>query len=227
MGRSCLKPALVLIVLLLAGLQTSASAGTASVYREKVDGYAFGFAGDCPAEPPAEPLVCTEWIIQPLRAGAADGGGGGVAPPKTPWELFLLRHTLTFPGGGGEGVESNVALAFVPVTDVTFDREHLRYASVRATDVVMSDGTTADVDAQWVGTSDRFVYGNDGPALEDFGLVPRHVNDDCLTANYQGHQKFRLAHMDAVVNGVQYGYDGGYISFNNFVFIEVHKQRCA
>jgi hypothetical protein len=216
---------MLLGLMLLLVAPAAALSRTASVYREKVNGYASGYAGDCPDVAPALPGVCTEWFISPFRAGVAQDGGG-VAPPKSSWDLFLLHHTLTFPGGGGDPEESDVALAFVPVSAVTYDRQHLRYASVRATDIPLSDGTTADVDARWEATSDRFVFGNNGPALADFGLV-RHVNDECLTANYQGHQKFRIARMDATVNGLHYSYEGGFISLNHFVFVEVHKHGCT
>jgi hypothetical protein len=55
------------------------------------------------------------------------------------------------------------------------------------------------------------------------------VNEECLKANYQAHQKFRMARMEATVNGVHYTYDGlfAYIAFNHFVFKETIPSRCT
>jgi hypothetical protein len=108
---------------------------------------------------------------------------------------------------------------------VTYDRQHLAFASVK-TQIPLTDGTTADVDFHWTAISDRSVYGNDGIALGDFGLI-RHYVDKCSTQVNQAHQKFRVAEMTGTLNGAPVhtysSFPAGYISFNHFVFIDVSK----
>ena len=107
---------------LLAVVPVTAAAQDTTVAREKVHGVASGFAGNCPDELPAVPMVCTEWVIEPFDAPFVVGGGSVASQG---WQLNLLCHTLTFSGGDDEPVESDVAFAQVPVTDVTFDQPHL------------------------------------------------------------------------------------------------------
>jgi hypothetical protein len=146
----------------------------------------------------------------------------------SPWQLLAIRHTLTFPGGGADPDESDVAFAFVDGADVTFDRQHLASATVRAHGLSLSDGSTVDLDATWTAVTGRLVAGNNGPALGEYGLV-RHLHEDCLTVNNQVHQKLRNARVDAVVDGVSSAYDGAFafISFNQFIGVEVHPRACA
>ena len=94
-----------------------------------------------------------------------------------------------------------------------------------------SSKSTVDVDLEWRAISDRFVYGNNGPALSDFGLTRHHV-DNCSTQVNQGHQKFRLAAMAGTVNDEPVrsytAFPAGYISFNQFVFIDaMHGELCG
>jgi hypothetical protein len=209
-----------------AAAPSDASSPSGAMTIEKVDGIFRGYPGDCPDELPATPLVCHEWDITAFKAGGTFTDGG-VSPPKTPWILLALHHTLTFPGDGDEPVESDAVNGFVEGADVTFDREHLSQASVQAPALHLSDGTVVDFQATFTAWSDRMLWGNNGPSLEDFGLV-KHLHTDCFTTVSQGHQKVRLAHVVAVVDGVESRYDGiyGYISFNQFITVEVYPHNC-
>ncbi len=200
--------------LLLAG--TAQAAPSASTGQVKVDGYLIGYPGDCGDTAPAAPLVCHEWVLNAYRHNGSS------------WQLLALRHTLTFPGAGADPDESDVAFAFVDGADVSFDRQHLSSATVRAHGLSLSDGSTVDLDATWTAVTDRLVAGNDGPALGEYDLV-RHVHEDCLTANNQVHQKLRNARVDAVIDGVPSVYDGAFafISLNQFISVEVHARACA
>jgi hypothetical protein len=203
------------------------SDGASTTITEKVDGFVKGYPGDCPDQLPPTPLVCHEWDITLYRNGTT-AEPGGVAPPHSRWVLLALRHTLTFAGDGSEPVESDVGFGFVDGADVTFDREHLAYASVRAPGLALTDGTVVDLAAAWTAKSDRAVFGNDSPALDDFGLV-RHFHDDCVTVVNQGHQKIRRARVQAVVNGTTTSNDGwdNLISTSQFTEIEVHPKSCS
>ena len=229
----------VFVVALLAaaavlGLVAAAvSAGSATVARFKVDGYAFAAFGTCPDTPDLPPAgtVCRDAFVLMAREGVAVGGGP-VAPPKTQWYAILREATLTF-DGTDEPTETDVRFGVLPVVDaaaVSYDREHLGFASLRAT-IPMDDGTDAAVDLEWSAISERFVYGNDGPALADFGLDRHHV-DRCSTQVNQGHQKFRLAAMTGRIDGhpVQsyVSFPSAYISFNLFVSVDVaHGKLCS
>jgi hypothetical protein len=218
------------IALAMAGTPASLSAPPAgttlsgSVSIEKVDGIFRGWPGDCPDELPAEPLVCHEWDITVYRIHTHDEPGDG-APVDSTWVLLALRHTLSFPGGDGEPEESDVGQGFRENADVDFDQQHLASATVRAPDLALSDGTTVDLEATWTATSPRFHWGNDGPALEEFGLV-RHLKEECLNMVAQGHQNYRPARVDAVVDGVETSYTGvfAFLAFNQFI---VHQTRPA
>jgi hypothetical protein len=123
-------------------------------------------------------------------------GGGSVAPPRTPWSVFINQATLTFVDDEGNVEVSDERVGFLPVVDpanVTYDPEHLAFASLEA-EIPWDDGSVAQVDFQWEAISDREVYGNDGPSLDEFGLVRKYV-DKCTTQVNQGHQKFRVSSM--------------------------------
>lgn len=216
------------VVLAMAGTSSATpTSRSASVDIEKVDGYLHGYPGDCPAELPPTPLVCREWDIEVYRNGTNDEPGG-VAPPHSRWVLLALRHTLAFAGDGSEPVESDVGFGFVDGADVTFDREHLQYASVRAPALALSDGSVVNLVVTWTATSDRAVYGNDSPALAGFGLV-HHLHEDCVNMVSQGHQKVRQAHVEANADGVVWTADGvgNVISTSQFNVVEVHPQSCS
>jgi hypothetical protein len=200
-----------------------------SVARFKVTGYAFAVVGNCP-QMPDPGTVCREAFIQVARESVAIDGGG-LAPPKTPWGAFYYESTVTFQAGG-DAVETDIRWGFLDFIDpsaVTYDRQHLEFASVDA-EIPLSDGSAVAVDMDWHAVSERFVYGNDGPALSDFGLIRHHV-DRCSTQVNQGHQKFRVAAMTGTVNGsAVHSYANsvaGFISLNHFVFIDAaHGQVC-
>lgn len=204
-----------------------AGGSSASTITEKVDGFVKGYIGDCPDDLPPAPLVCHEWDVTLYRNGTT-AEPGGIAPPHSRWVLLALRHRLTFAGDGSEPVESDVGFGFIDGADVTFDQQHLGYASVRAPDLGLTDGTSVDFAATWTVTTPRAVYGNDSPALDDFGLV-RHLHEDCLTVVNQGHQKIRRARVELVVDGTTTSDDGRYnlISTSQFTEIEVHPKSCG
>ena len=157
-------------------LVTPAAVADSSVARFKTDGYMFADFGNCPdvPEPPAG-TVCTETHIEVFREAVAVGGGS-VAGPKTPWSAFLSKATLTF-GPDGDFVVSDERIGFLPVidpADVTYDQQHLAFASLKA-EIPWEDGGTSSVDFTWEAISDRFLYGNDGPTLDEFGLARKFV----------------------------------------------------
>jgi hypothetical protein len=224
---------LAIVVALLLALPPSspASAAPTSVQRFMVAGYAFAAFGDCPdvVEPPPG-TVCTDALIQIAREAVAIDGGG-LSAVNTPWSAFLQEATLTFQATG-DPVATDERFGFVPSIDdasVTYDRQHLAFASVR-TDIPMSDGSTVAVDLSWQAISDRMVFGNDGPSLADFGLV-RHSVDRCTTQVNQAHQKFRIAAMTGTLDGDSVhsyqSFPAAFISFNHFVFIDAtHDPTC-
>jgi hypothetical protein len=214
------------VVVAAAGTSAAAPATrSSSTITEKVDGFVHGYPGDCPDDLPSTPLVCHEWDIVLYRNGTT-AQPGGVAPPHSRWVLLALRHTLTFAGDGSEPVESDAGFGFLDGADVTFDSEHLAYASVRAPGLELTDGSVVDLTATWTATSGLSVFGNDSPALADFGQV-RHFHDDCINVVKQGHQKIRESRVQSVVDGVESPYGGGIISTSQFTSIEVHSQKCG
>jgi hypothetical protein len=223
-----------LIVLATGVLTPSSGADGTTVARFKTDGYAFAvFSEDCPdtAEPPPAGTVCRETTIELFREGVAIDGGS-LAPPKTPWSVFMSQATLTFVDDEGNLEASDERVGFLPVVDpanVTYDREHLAFASLNA-DIPWDDGSIAHVDFHWEAIADREVYGNDGPALEDFGLVRKYV-DKCTTRVNQGHQKTRISSMTGTLDGTPVhtytAFPAGYISFNHFISIDTtHGPHC-
>ena len=145
----------------------------------------------------------------------------------------MAQATLTFVDNDNNFEVSDERLCFLPVVDpanVTYDREHLAFASLKD-DIPCNDESVAHVDFHWVPTSDREVYGNDGPALVNFGLIRKYV-DKCTTEVNQGHQKTRVASMTGTLDGTPvHSYTAvpaAFISFNHFVFIDAtHGPECA
>jgi hypothetical protein len=215
------------VVLTLCSSISAHAAASATHTHEKVLGFFRGWPGDCPDDLPDQPLVCHEWDITAYDVGT-DEQPGGISPPHTGWVLIALHHTLTFPGGGGEPVESDVALGFRDGADVSFDQAHLSTATVRAPDLALDDGDVVDLQAIWTATSPRMMWGNDGPALDEFGHV-HHLHAPCLTEEFQAHQKFRLAHVVAVVDGVTSRYDGrfAFLAYNQFISVQVQPASCG
>jgi hypothetical protein len=229
-GRFLVIGATLGIVVAMTGAPAASSSpssqASASMVIEKVDGIFRGYPGDCPDDLPATPLTCHEWDLTVFKAGGTYSDGG-VAPPKTPWILIALHHTLTFPGDFGEPVESDAVNGYAEGVDVTFDRQHLSLATLRAPDLHLGDGSIVDLEATWTAVGDRQLYGNDGPSLEEFGLV-KQLHTDCFTTVSQGHQKFRSAHVRAVIDGAESRYDGiyAYIAFNQFLTVTVVPANC-
>jgi hypothetical protein len=221
------------VLLVMLAVSMPAAWPSTSVARSKVTGYAFAIFGNCPQtpEPPPPGTVCHEAFIQVFRESFAIDGGG-LAPPKTPWQAFYYESTATFQAGG-DPAETDVRWGFLDLIDpsaVTYDRQHLEFASVDV-EIPLSNGTAVAVNMDWHAGSERFVYGNDGPALSDFGLIHHYV-DRCSTQVNQGHQKFRVAAMTGTVNGAAvHSYtnsEAGFISLNHFVFIDAtHGPVCG
>jgi hypothetical protein len=194
--------------------------------HEKVLGFVRGWPGNCPDDLPGEPLTCREWDITAYEVGT-DETPGGISPAHAHWVLIALHHTLTFPGGGGDPVESQAALGFRDGADVDFDQPHLSTATVRAPGLTLDDGTTVNLEATWTATSPRMQWGNDGPAIEEFGRT-HHLHERCLTEEFQAHQKFRLASVSATVDGLTSRYDGrfAFLAYNQFVAVQVEPASC-
>jgi hypothetical protein len=163
-------------------------------------------------------------MVSAFRVGGTETT---IAPPKASWVLALTSHTLTFPGGGADPTESDVVTGFSEDPVVDFDQQHLSTGRVQDEDVAMTDGSTLDLDATWTAVSERHQFGNDGPSLLDFGLV-RHAHEKCLNVINQGHQKFRNAHVHALVNGVPDDDNSifAFIAYNHFISLEVHPASC-
>jgi hypothetical protein len=231
-GRARTALALLVLVVLAVPALTLAAPSAADPNRssergmEKVYGFLQGYPGDCPpAEAPQDPFVCHEVVLSAWWIGT--DGKGTIPKTANSWVLSVVRHTLTFPGGGADPTESDVVTGFTDDPAVTFDQQHLSAAHLVAEDIAMSDGGTLDVDATWTAVSDRLQFGNDGPSLADFGLV-RHLHEDCVNIVSQGHQKFRLAHVHALLNGVAVDDNSifAFLAFNDFHSIEVHPASC-
>lgn len=231
MPSTSARAAVAALIAALALVPASAGARSgpsASTFLEKVDGFLQGYPGDCPpAEAPQDPTVCHEVVLTAWHVGTTENPAG-VPASKNPWVLVVTRHTLTFPGGGADPTESDVVNGLTTAATVTFDRVHLSSAHVVATDVAMEDGTTMDVDATWDATSPRMQWGNDGPALGEFGRV-HHLHGPCVNLVSQAHQKFRLAHVHALLNGVPSDDLSifAFLAYNHFVTIEVHPASCG
>ena len=218
----------VLAVALSMYMPVSAQAAASATHsHEKVLGFVRGWPGDCPDDVPDDPMVCHEWDITAYKVGT-DDAPGGISPAHARWTLIAVHHTLTFPGGGGDPVESDVAVGFRDGADVTFDQEHLSTATVRAPGLALSDGTTVNLRATWTATAPRLQWGNDGPGLQEFGHV-HHLHERCLTTEFQAHQKFRSAHVLAVVDGVTSRYEGrfAFLAYNQFISVHVQPASCA
>ena len=87
-----------------------------------------------------------------------------------------------------------------PEAMVTYDKTHLSSATAVA-EVPMPDGSQFAFDLTWTAVTDVMKFGNDGPLSEFFDLPARHYVDDCLTANFNDHQRFRFAAVDGVIDG--------------------------
>ncbi len=197
--------------------------------RVKVDGFAEALFG-CPAFFNTAGTVCRETHVEMFRENnAADGGPIG---PAT-WNVLVEQYTLEFTSDDADvdpigPIDYAVGAIDVPV--VTFDMDHLDSATLTAS-VPLSDGTTADVHAVWTPTSDRQVYGNDGPSLDGTD-TPRHFNDGCVTANANAHQKVRFAATTGTLNGAPFrSYDdfpfAGWLQTARYLFLTTTHAECG
>lgn len=209
--------------------QASAGSRQATVLRVTVDGYAETFFGDCPFIVPPGPISCHETAVQVFKEGRSNSGL--TAPPDIPWSIFIDDYTVTFTSGGPDAVPifSDERTGFLSdLTSVTFDQPHLSFLTVNAT-VPMSDGNTFDFRGNWSRTSDRMLYGNNGPENGFEGLA-RHTLDRCATQNANAHQKFVLADMSGTLNGAPvHSYPGlgaDVIAYNHFVYIDTLHGSC-
>ena len=203
------------------------SADQPTVVRHPVYGGAEAYFGDCPdtAEFPPAGTVCVETYLIFFRGYFVEGGGS-VAPPHAPWNIFAQTYRLEFTGTE-EPILTVLREGFGELDGEAFvDEVHLQTASLNAT-VPMSDGSTFEFAGTWQAISDRMVWGNDGPAT---GL-PRHFTDRCLTFNALGHQKVVSAQMTGTLNGQPvHSYTIGFtaaIFNNNFQYIEVPHGGCT
>lgn len=190
-------------------LAATAHADQTTHDRVRVDGFAEAFFG-CPGFFNISGTVCRETHVEMFREnGATDGGPIG----PTQWDVLVEQYTLEFVSDD-PNVEPigpiDYAVGAIDNPTVTFDDIHLDSATLTAS-VPMSDGTTANVHAVWKPTSARQVYGNDGPFLAG-NDTPRHLNDDCVTANTNAHQKVRFAAVTGALN------DASFQSYGDFPF---------
>lgn len=216
-------------LLVALGITVPAVGGTPSATHnvEQVYGFLQAYLGDCPpAEAPQEPFVCHEVEVSAWHIGTSDGPAT-IPWPKNGWVLLAIRHTLTFPGGGADPAESDVVKGITDRVAVDFDRVHLETAHLVAEDVAMGDGSTIDLDATWTATSPRLLFGNDGPATGEYGLV-HHVRDACSNMVFQAHQKYRLAHVHALLNGVAVDdlSDFAFLAYNHFIENQTQPASC-
>jgi hypothetical protein len=228
--RGVLVAAVAAVASLLGtGPIAQAAPGQATVLRFMTDGYAGTYFGGCDFINPPGPLTCHETHVEVFKEGVS-GVPTGTAPPKTPWAVVIDDYTVSFASGGPDAVPVVLAdrTGFVLDPAVTFDQQHLSFLTVDA-QVPMSDGSTFDFQGDWSSISGRFQFGNNGPSLQDFGLV-RHYVDRCNTANNQAHQKYVIANMTGTLNGVPVqSYPGlglDFIAHNHFVFINVTHGSC-
>jgi hypothetical protein len=217
------------VVLFAPAPSVAADSGQATVSRFITDGIAQSAFGGCDFLIPPGPLTCHETAVQVFREGAS-GSPGSTAPPKTPWVITIDDYTVSFVTGGQDAmpVFSDERSGFLLNPTVAFDQQHLSFLSVDAR-VPMNDGSSFEFQATWSATSARMQFGNDGPSLDEFGLV-RHSVDSCNTVNDQAHQKIRLADMVGTLNGAPVqsypDIDIDFLAHNHFVLIEVAHGNC-
>src|SRR5262249_10322095 len=110
--------------------------------RFKTDGYAFANFGSCPdIDPLPSGTVWREPQLAVFREGVAVGGGG-IAPPKTPWVVNSFTYTVSI-DANGDGTLSDQVFGFrlLDPDAVMYDREHLAFASLQ-TQIPLTAGTS-------------------------------------------------------------------------------------
>ena len=221
------RRALAVALFAIAMLTGTAVAQTPVVQRHPVYGGVEASFGTCPADsPPPAGTVCIENYIIAFH-GYGLLSGGSLSPVKAP--LLAYAQTVLLEFTGTEEPEATLLReGFGEFGDasLTVDTVGLERASLTIA-IPMSDGSTFDFTGTWVATSERFVYGNDGPATG----TPHHVVDACHTFVANGHQKFRHASMTGTLGGepVQsYPWDewAANIFNNRFLYIDVQHASC-
>jgi hypothetical protein len=212
----------------VASLVPAVSSGAEpTVVRHPVYGGTEALFGSCPeVEVPPAGTVCVDNYVIVFRGYVDVVGGGSVAPPKALWYVYAESVRLEFTGAE-EPIATVLRFGIGELQgEASVDQVHLQVASA-SVQVPMSDGSTFEFAGTWQATSDRMVFGNDGPATG----FPRHYNDRCLTFNAHGHQKFVFAQMTGTLDGqpVQsYSFDFAATIFNNrFQYIEVPHGGCS
>src|SRR5262249_20532595 len=152
------------VAVALPALASPGDGRQATVHRVKqVSAGALAFFGDC-VDPVNQPVgaVCHETFVILFRETHVVDGGSN-APSPAPWGFYATDYTMTFVAPGTDPVISDQVEGFVldPAL-ASSDREHLSTASVAA-QVPMGDGSTFDFQGTWTASSDRLLYGNDGP----------------------------------------------------------------
>jgi hypothetical protein len=201
LDTSAVRQALVALLLAVALAAAFAAPAGATTERIKVDAFAEAYFG-CPAFFPPAGTICHETHVQLYRE--ADAFERGPVPQRR-WQIFVERYRIEFVSD-----DPNVpplgpfeyASGTLDDPAATFDEQHLASASVQAV-VSLSDGTTAKLNILWTPTSDRLVFGNDGPFLVGADL-PRHFNDRCVTINNNAHQKLRFGTATGTADGAPF-----------------------
>jgi hypothetical protein len=203
----------------------SGGAGT-PVVRHPVYGGMNAVLGDCPVVPGPAGTSCTETWLQIAR-GYWVFGGGSVAPPDAHWHVCAEKTRFDFDGSDDPPAYHTWGCADLGKDAlISVDLTKLNAASASGVHLVLEDGTILDFEGTWEATSDRSVYGRDGPVTIDG--APHHCVDRCVTVNSISHQKFTVARMNGTLNGEpvrSYNndpsdwYGSGYMFNNNFKLI--------
>ena len=219
----------MLLTLSSASVATADQGGQATVNRVRVEGVAQTFFGGCPFVVPPPNFSCHETQVF-VFSEASTFLDPTLAPP-IPWAVFIHDYTVSFVTGGPDEVPtfSDERTGFLLNPQVAFDAQHLSFLTLDAR-VPMSDGSTFDFHGNWTSTSKRFVYGNNGPANANDGLL-RHQVDSCTTWNANAHQKLVFANMTGTLNGspVQSYPDLNidFIGTGHFVYVDVTHGNCT
>lgn len=224
-----LVAAITLVLATVAARQPiSADAGNATVYRHPVYAYVDALFGTCPDTPEFPPAgtVCNDTYLFAFRSYGVFGGGS-LAPPDAPWNVFVETYHLEFAVANEEPIVTVLASGFGELDGIaTVDEVHLGTASVDA-HVPMSDGSTFNFSGSWQAISERLLFGNDGPATGR----EHHYTDRCLTFVSIGHQKVRLAQMTGAVDGQPVAsyraFVSAVISSGNFRYFDIPHASCA
>jgi hypothetical protein len=209
-------------------LAATAQADQTTHERIRVDAFAEAFFGCAGFFSPAG-TTCRETHVQLYHEeGATDGGP---LEPDT-WHVVVEQYTLEFTSDDPDVPPLgpiDYATGSIAALTTTFDERHLDFASLDAA-VPMSDGTTAELHVAWTPTSRREVDGNDGPFLAGADAL-RHVNDRCLTANTNAHQKLRLGFASGTLNGEPFrSYDdfafAGWLQTAQYLFLTTSHAGC-